>query len=63
MIDWFSVVVICLAVIAGGIGGSARPGDRVRDIPQVFMRRPVALIASGVGASVFYLVTEVARNG
>ena len=63
MIDWVIVVAIFLAAIAGGVGGSARPGDRLRDIPEVFMRRPVNFVAYGLAASLVYVVVQITRNG
>ena len=62
MIDWFTVLVLGLATVAGAIGGSARSGDRIQDIPRVFMRRPVALIGIGLIASAVFVVIEVLRG-
>jgi hypothetical protein len=62
MIDWVAAVTVFLAAIAGAVGGSARPGDGLRDIPQVFMRSPGQFLASGLGASVVVVVGYALRD-
>ncbi len=44
--------------MAGAIGGSARPGDGLRDIPEIFMRKPGTLVASAIGASIVVVTLQ-----
>ena len=63
MIDWVAGVAVFLAAIAGAVGGSARPGDGLRDIPQVFMRSPGKFLASGLAASIVVVVVQAITRG
>jgi len=41
--------IAAAAFLAGAIGGSAKPGDRLQDIPSVFRRKPATFIVGAVG--------------
>jgi hypothetical protein len=59
VIDWPVALLGALGFLAGGIGRSAQPGDRLRDIPRVFRRKPWPII---VGAIAFGVTVGVARS-
>ena len=59
MIDWAIVVVVFIAALAGAVGGSAQPGDRLSDIPQVFMRRPATFLFSSLVASIIVIAAQL----
>jgi hypothetical protein len=58
MDDLGIALVIGLAALAGMIGGSARPDDRLSDAPRVFMRSPAYFLFWAAGTGVAYIVAK-----
>lgn len=58
MIDLTYAAFGALIFIAGAVGAGAQPGDRVRDFPRVFMRKPKVFLT---GAVTFAIATVVFR--
>jgi hypothetical protein len=61
-VDWFTVLLVGFAAFAGALGASAQKRDRVRDIPQVFMRSPFRLVALWMGVSALYVIQYLVRH-
>jgi hypothetical protein len=56
--DWFMALLVGFAGFAGTLGASARTGDRLSDIPRVFMRHPWKLIAVWIGFSALFVAVR-----
>jgi uncharacterized membrane protein YedE/YeeE len=50
-VRWELVAIGFLVALAGVVGGSARKGDRLGDIPAVFARAPVRNLAVAGGVA------------
>jgi hypothetical protein len=55
MIDWRGAVIAGIGFLGAAVFFSARTGDRLQDVPKVFMRRPLVFI----GATVAFVITYV----